>query len=148
MILWWSLDLFTCWVVSDSLWPHGLQHSGLPYPSLSPRVCSDSESIESVMPSNHLILCQSPSLPCPQSFPALESFSLSQPFTSGGQSRGVWASASVLPMNIQDWFPLGLTGWIFLLSTWLSRVLSSISVWKHQFFGTKPSLWSNSHIYK
>ena len=69
-------------------------------------------------------------------------------FASGGQSIGASASASVLPMNIQDWFPLGLTGWISLLSKGLPRVFSSTTVWKHQFFGAQPSLWSNSHILK
>ena len=82
-----------------------------------------------------------------QSFPALASFLVSQFFTSGGQSIGASASASVLPMNIQDWFPLGLTGWISLPSKWLSRVFSNTTVQKHQLFGTQLSLWSNSHIH-
>ena len=90
-------------------------------------------STESVMPSNHLILCH-PVSSCPQSFPASESFQMSQFFASGGQSIGVSASASVLPMNIHDWFPLGLTGWISLLSKGLSRVFSNTIVQKHQFF--------------
>ena len=81
-----------------------------------------------------------------QSFPASESFLMSQLFTSGGQSIGASASASFLPMNIQGWFPLGLMGLISLLSKGLSRVFSSTTVWKHQFFSTQPSLWSNSHI--
>ena len=90
-------------------------------------------SIESVMPSHHLILC------CPysshlQSFPASGSFQISQFFTSGGQSIGVSASASVLPMNTQDWSPLGWTGWISLQSKRLSRVFSNATVQKHQFF--------------
>jgi len=80
---------------------------------------------------------------CPQSFPASESFPMSQLFTSGGQSTG--ASASVLPMNIQDWFPLGLIGWISLLSKGLSRVFSNTTVQKHQFFSAQLSLWSSSH---
>ena len=100
----------------------------------------------SVMPSNHLILHRQLLLP-PQSFPASGSFPMSQFFTSGGQSIGVSASTSVLPMNIQDWFPLGLTGWISLQSKELSRVFSSTTVWKHQFFNTQPSLGSNSHIH-
>ena len=100
-------------------------------------------SIESVMSSNHLILCH-PLLP-PSIFPSIRSFQMSQFFPSGGQSIGV--SASVFPMNTQDWFPLGWTGWIFLLSKGLSRTFSSTIVWKHQFFGTWPSLWSNSHVY-
>ena len=81
---------------------------------------------------------------CLQSFPASGSFPVSQFFASGGQSIGV--SASVLPMNIQGWFPLGLTGLIFLQSKRLSRVFSSTTIRKHQFFSTQPSLWSNSHI--
>ena len=84
---------------------------------------------------------------CLQSFPASGSFPMSQLFISGCQSTGVSALASVLPMNIQDWFPLGWTGWISLQSKGLSRVFSSITVQKHQFFGTQLSLWSNSHIH-
>ena len=95
-------------------------------------------SIESMMPSTHLILC------CPQSFSASGSFPMSHLFESGGQSIG--ASASVLPMNIQGWFPLGLIGLISLLSKGLSRVFSTTIVWKHQFFSAQPSLWSSSHI--
>ena len=95
--------------------------------------------IELVMPSNHLILC-CPFSSCLQSFQASGSFQMSQLFTSGGQSIGVSASASVLPMNIQDWFPLGWTGLISLLSRGLSRVLSNTTVQKHQFFGAQLSL--------
>ena len=83
---------------------------------------------------------------CPQSFPASGSFPMTQFFESGGQSIGVSASALVLPMNIQGWFPLWLTGLISLLSKWLSRVFSNTTIWKHQFFGTLPFLLSNSHI--
>ena len=101
-------------------------------------------SIESVMPSNHLILCL-PFSSHLQSFPASGSFPTRQLFSSGGQSVGALASASVLPMNIQGLFPLGLTGLIFLLSNGLSRVFSS-TIRKHQFFSTQPSLWSNSYI--
>ena len=101
-------------------------------------------SIESMMPSNHLILYCALLLP-PSSFPASGSFPMSQFFTSGGQS--IEASASVLPMYIQDWFPLGLAGLISLLSKGLSRVLSSTTVQKHQFVGAQLSLWSNSHIH-
>ena len=86
-----------------------------------------------------------PLLPCPQCFPASGSFLMSQLFTSGGQSIGASASASVLPMNIQDWFPLGSTVLISLLSKWLSRVFSSTTVQKHQFFDAQHSLWSNFH---
>ena len=100
--------------------------------------------VESVMPSNHLIFCH-PFSSCPQSFPASGSFPMSQFLTSGGQSIGVSASTSALPMNIQDWSPLGLTGLISLQSKGLSRVFSITTVWKHQFFGTQPFLQSNSH---
>ena len=99
-------------------------------------------SIESVMPSNHLILCHP--LQC---FPESGSFQMSQLFTSGGQSTGVSASTSVLPMNTQDWFPLGWTGWIPLPSKGLTRVFSNTTVQKHQFFGAHSSLWSNSHVH-
>ena len=102
--------------------------------------------IESVMPSNHLILCR-PFSSCLQSFPASGSFLMSWLFASGGQSIGASASASVLPMNIQGWFPLELTGWISLQSKGLSRVFSKTPVQKHQFFGAQPSLWSYSHIH-
>ena len=95
--------------------------------------------IESVMPSNHLIL-YCPFSSCPQSFPASGSFPVSQFFASGGQSIGVSASASVLPMNIQDWSPLGWTGWISLQSKGLSRVFSNTTVQKHQFFSAQLSL--------
>ena len=84
---------------------------------------------------------------CLQSFPATGSFPLSQFFVSGAQSIGASASATVLPMNIQDWFPLGWTGWVSLLSKGLSRVFSNTTVQKHQFFGAQLSLWSNSHIH-
>ena len=114
----------------DSLWPHGLQHSRFPCPSLSPRVCSNS--------------CPSSATPfyfCLQSCSASGSFLASQLFTSGGQSTGASTLASVRPMSIQGWFPLGLTGLMSLLSKGLSRVFSSTTVWKHQFFSTQPSLW-------
>ena len=136
---------FSSSVMSDSLWPHGLQHVRPPCPSPTPRVYSN--FIESVMPSSHLILCHPilchPLLPCPQSFPASGSFPKNQFFTSGGQSTGLSASASVLPMNVQDWFPLGWTDWI----SWLSRVFSNTTVQKHQFFGAQLSLESNIHIH-
>ena len=96
-------------------------------------------SIESVMPSNHLILCR-PLLLCPQSFPASGSFQMSQLFTSGSQNIGVSGSTSVPPMNTQDWFPLGWTGWISLQSKGLSRVFSNTTVQKHQFFCTQHIL--------
>ena len=102
--------------------------------------------IESVMPSNHLILVV-PFSSHLQSFPASGSFPMSQFFASGGQSIGVSASTSVLPMNTQDWSPLGWTRWISLQYKGLSRVFSNTTVQKHQFFGTQLSLQSNSHIH-
>ena len=128
------LFLFNYSVVFDFLQPCGLQHVRLPCPSPSPRACSNScplswwchsTTSSSVTP-----------FPCPQSFPA-----------SGGQNTGASVSASVLPMNIQGWFSLGLTGLISLLSKGPLRVFSSTTVWKHQFFGTQPSLWTNSLIH-
>ena len=100
--------------------------------------------IESVMPSKHLILCCP--LLLPSIFPSIRVFSMSLLFESGGQSIGVIALSSVLPMNIQGWFPLGLTCLISWLSKGLWRVLSNTTVGKHQFFSTQPSLWSNYHI--
>ena len=102
--------------------------------------------IELVMPSNCLVLCH-PLLFLPSNFQISGSFLMSQLFSPGGQSIGVSASASVLPMNIQDWFPLRWTGWIYLLSKGLSRVFSNTTVQKNQFFSAQPSLWSNSHPY-
>ena len=93
-------------------------------------------SIELVMPSNHLILC-CPLLLLPSIFPSIRVFSMSQLFTSGGQSIGVSASTSALPMNIQDWSPLGWTGWISVQSKGLPRVFSNTTVQKHQFFGAQ-----------
>ena len=103
-------------------------------------------SVESVLPSNHLILC-CPFSSCPQSFPASGSFPVSRFFTSSGQRIGASASASVLPLNIQGWFPLGLSGLISLLSKGLSRVFCSTTAWKPHFFGAQPSLWSSSYIH-
>ena len=102
-------------------------------------------STESVMPSNHLILCH-PLLFLPSIFPSIRVFSNEPALAPGGQSIGVSASASVLPMNIQDWSPLGLTGWISLQSKGLSRVFSNTTVQKHQFFSAQLSLWSSYHI--
>ena len=126
-------------VMFDSLQHYGLQHARLPCPSPTPRPYSNScpshgwchPTISSfVFPfSSHV-----------QSFPASGSFPMSQFFTSGGQSIGVSASASVLPMNIQDWFPLGWTGCISLQSKGLSRVFSNTTVQKHQFFSAQLSL--------
>ena len=119
-------------VMSNSLQPHELQHARPRCPSPTPRVysnscllsqwCHPTISSSGVPFSSHL-----------QSFPASGSFPKSQFFTSGGQNIGVSASASVFPMNIQDWFPLGLTDWISLWSKGLSRVFSNITVQKHQF---------------
>ena len=126
-------------VISDSLPPHALKHAKLPCPSPIPDVCSNSCPLSrwchptrssSVIPfSFHL-----------QSFPTSGSFPVIQFITSGGQSTGVSVSASVLPINTQDWSPLGWTGWISLLSKGLSRVFSNSTVQKHQFFGTQLSL--------
>ena len=129
-----SLVQFIHSVVSDSLQPHGLQHARPPCPSPTPGACSNSCPLSwwchptissSVIPFSF----------CPQSFPISGSFPMSQSFTSGGQSIGVSASASVLRVNIQDWFLLGLTDWISLQSKGLSRVFSNTTVQKHQFFG-------------
>ena len=135
LIIYLSTVQFSRSVVSNSLWPHELQHARPPCPLPTPRAYSNAchwhpTISTSVIPfSSHF-----------QSFPASGSFQMSQSFTSGGQSAGVSASASVLPMNIQDWFPLGWTGCVFLLSKELSRVFSNITVQKHQFFGTQLSL--------
>ena len=132
--------------MSNSLQPQGLGHYRLPCPSLSPGFCSNSYPLHQwCHPTISIsVTCFSS---CPQSFPASRSFPVSQLLASGGQSIGASASASVLPMNIWGWFPLGLIGWISLQPRGLSRVFSSITVWKHQFFSTQPSLWSNSQIY-
>ena len=132
-------------VVSDSLQPHGLQHARLPCPSPTPGVYSNSCPLSWWC---HPTISSSdvPFSSCLQSFPASGSFPMSQFFTSGSQSTGVSASASVLPMNIQDWFSLGWTGCISLLSKGLSIVFSNATVQKYQFFGTQLFLWSNSHI--
>ena len=128
-----------------TLQPHESQHARPPCPSPTPGVYS-LMSIELVMPSSHLILCR-PFSSCLQSLPASGSFPMSQLFSWGGQSIRVSASASVLPMNTQDWSPLGWTGWTFLQSRGLSRVFSNTTVQKHQFFSTQLSSQSNSHIH-
>ena len=133
-------------VVSDSLWPHELQHARPPCPSPTPGVhpnpCPLSRWCHPIISSSVV-----PFSSCTQSFPASGSFQTSQLFTSGGQSIGVSASASVLPMNIQDWFSLGWTGWISLQSKRLSRIFSNTIVQKHQFFSAQLSLQSNSPIH-
>ena len=138
--------LFSHLVMSNSLWPHGLQHARLPCPSLSLGACSNSCPLSWWC---HPTISSSaiPFSSCLRSFPASGSFLVSQLFTSGGQSIRVSASASVLPMNIQDWFPFGLVGLISLQSKGLWRVFSNSTVQKHQFFGAQPSLLSNSHIH-
>ena len=137
---------FSCSVVSNSLRPYGLKDARLPCSSHTPGTCGNS------CPSSrwcHPTISSSviPFSSCFQSFPAWGSFLVSQLFTSGSQSIGVSASASVLPMNIKDWFPLRLPGLISLQSKGLSSILSNTTVQKHQFFGAQLSLWSNSHIH-
>ena len=135
---------FSCSVVSDSLWPHELQHARPPCPSptvgVHPNPCPSSRWCHPAISSS-----VAPFSFCPQSPPASGSFPMSRLFASGGQSIGASASASVLPTNIQGWFPLGLTG-LILLSKGSSRVFSNTTAQKHQFFSTQSSLWSNSHI--
>ena len=135
---------FSCSVMSNSLWPHGLQHARPPCPSPTSGDCSNScPSSRWCYPTISSSIV--PFSSCLQSFLASWSFPMSHFFASGGQSIGALASASVFPVNIQDWFPLGLTG-LILQSKGLSRVFSSISVLKHQFFSAQLSLWFNSHI--
>ena len=133
-------------VVSDSLRPHESQHTRPPCPSPTPRAHPNLCPLSwwwhptisfSVVPFSS----------CSQSFPASGSFPMSQLFAWGGQSIGVSASTSVLPMNTQDWYSLGWTGWISLQSKGLPRVFSNTTVQKYQFFGSQPSLYSNSYIH-
>ena len=140
--IWWHSPnlklLFSHSVVSSSLWLHGLQHTRLPCPSPSPGACSNSCQLSrwyhpTISPSVALFSF------CLQSFPASGSFPMSQLFTSGGQTTGVSALASVHPMSVQGWFHLRLTG-LILLSKGLSRVFPSTTVQKHHFFSTQPSL--------
>ena len=134
-----SIVLLSHSVMSDSLWPHGLQHARPPCPSPTPGVYSNSRPLSRRC---HPTISSSviPFSSCRQSFLASGSFPMSQLFASGGQSIGVSASASVLPMNIQYWSPLGWTGWVSLQSKGLSRVFFNTTVQKHQFFGTQLSL--------
>ena len=148
-LIWRILTLsvqFSRSVMSDSLQPHESQHTRPPCPSQTPAVypnwCPLSQWYHPAISSSVI-----PFSSCPQSLPASGSFTMSQLFTWGGQSIGASASASVLPMNIQDWFPLRWAGWISLQSKGLSRVFSNTTVQKHQFFGTQHSLQSNSHIH-
>ena len=130
---------FSYSVVSYSWWPHGLQHARPPCPSPTPGVHSNSYPLSRW---HHPTISSSviPFSSCLQSFPASGSFQMSQLFASGGQSIGVSASASVLPMNIQDWSPSEWTGWISLQSKGLWRIFSNTTVQKHQFFRTQLSL--------
>ena len=130
----------------SSLGAHGLQHASLPCPSLSPGVCSNTYPLSQwCYPTISSSVYAFSS--CPQSSPISGSFPMSWCFTSGGQIIIAPASASVLPMNIQDWFPLGLTPLISLQAKGLSGVFPSITIWKHQFSSSQPSLWFNSHIH-
>ena len=134
-------------VMSDSLWPHELQHARLPCASPTPGVHWDSRPSSqwwAIQPSHPL---SSPFSSCPQYLPASESFPMSQLFAWGGQSTGVSALASFRPKKSQGWSPLGWTGWISLQSKGLSKVFSNITVQKHQFFGAQPSSQSDSHIH-
>ena len=146
----WSVQ-FSRSVMSDSLWPHELQHARLPCPSPTPGVYPNSCPL-SRWCHPAISSCDVPFSSCPQSLPASESFPMSQLFTSGGQSIGVSALASVLPMNTQDWSPLEWTGWISLQSKGLSRVFSNNTVQKHQFFGAQflhsPTLTSIHDYWK
>ena len=132
-------------VVSGSLWPYGPQHARPPCPSPNPRVYSDSCPLSQWChpPTSSSVI---PFSSCLQSFPASGPFQMSQFLASGGQSIRVSASTLVLPVNIQDWFPLEWAGWISLQFKGLSRVFSNTIVEKHQFFGAQLSLWSNPYI--
>ena len=141
-----TISQFSCSVVSNSLEPHEPQHARPPWPSPTPRVYPNSCPLSwwchptissSVIPFSSCLL----------SFPISGSFQMSQLFASGGQNIGISTLASVLPMNTQDWSPLGWTGWISLQSKGLSRVSSNTTVQKHQFFSAQFSSQSNSHIH-
>ena len=132
-------------VMSEFLWPHGLQHARLPCPSSTPRAYSNSCTLSQWCHPT-ISSCVIPFSSCPQSFLASGSFQISQFFTSGGQIFRVSTSASLLPVNIQDWFPLGWTSWISLKSKGLSKVFSNTTVQTHQFFGAQLSSQSNFHI--
>ena len=141
-----SLVEFSCSVMSDSLRPYGLHAARLPCLSPTPGACSNLCPLSwwcHPTSSSFVVLYSF----CLQSFPASGSFPVSEFFSSGGHSIGVSASATVLPMNIEDWFPLGLTSLISLQSKGLWRVFSNTTVQKQQFFGAQHSLWSNFHIH-
>ena len=126
----------------DSLGPQEQQHTRLPCPFLTPRVCSNSCPLKTQWCHPTISFSVVPFSSWPQAFPASESFPMSQLFASGGQCIGVSVWASDQPKNIQGWFPIGLTGLISLQSKGLSRVFSNTTVQKHQFFGAQPFLWS------
>ena len=135
----WTCDCCSVTVMSNILWPPWTIACRLLCPSLSPRVCSDSCPLSRwCYPT--ILSSATPFSFCCQSFPASGSFPMSQLFTPGGQSIEASASVSVLPMDIQGWFPFGQTGWISLLFKGLSRVFSCTTVQKHQFYSTQPSL--------
>ena len=136
---------FSCSVMSDSLQSHGLQHARLPCPSPTPRACSNS-CLSSWWYHPTISSSVIPFSSCLQSFSASGSFPLSWLSVSAGQSIGASASASVILMNIQGCFPLGLTGLISLQSKRSSRVFSNTTIQKHQFFRAPPFIWFNSHI--
>ena len=131
-------------VLSDSLWPHELQHARPTYHQLLELTQTHVHQVNDAIQPSHPL--SSPFSSLPQSLPASGSFPMSQLFTWGGQSIGVSASSSVLAMNTQDWTPLW-TGWICLQSKGLSRVFSNTTVEKHQFFSTQLSSQTNSHIH-
>ena len=133
-------------VMSYSLRPHELQHTRSSCPSPTPRVHSDSRPLSRWCPPT-ITSSVVPFSSCPQSLPASESFPMSQLFAWGGQSTRVSASASVLPKNTRGWSPLWWTGWVSSQSKGLSRVFSTTSIQKHQFFGAQLSSQSNSHIH-
>ena len=137
---------FSRWVMSNSLWPHELQHARPPCPSPTPGVHANSRPLSWWC---HPAISSSvvPFFSCPQSLPASESFPMNQLFTWGSQTTGVSALASFLPKNTQGWSSLEWTGWISLQSKGLSSVFSNTTVQKHQFFGAQLSSQSNSHIH-
>ena len=137
---------FSCSVMSDSLQAHQLQQARFPCPSPTPWACSNS-CPKSQWWHPNISSSVVPFSSCLQACPISGSFLSSQFFASGSQRIEVSASASVLPRNIQDWFPLGLTGWISLQSKGLSSIFSNTTVQKHQFFDAQLSLWSKSHIH-
>ena len=149
MALLWTLHWIVVFHLLSHVWLFVTPWTGAPqdplYSTISQTLLKFM-SIESVMLSNHLTLCR-PLLLLPSIFSSIRVFSNESVLASGVQNIGVSASASVLPMNTQDWFPLGGTGWISSQSKGLSRVFSNTTVQKHQFFGTQLSLWPNSHIH-